>query len=200
MGGLAVDFPPTGIEVAAAWRCGVVLPNARVILLHNQVLYHGVCTPLVVCRALQRENAEEEIRLKILQTLPLLLASASYVVSPMFVSQSVDVCFHFLSDKSPIIQHTAEATVRQVWAGGCVRSHPVSPCRMSTHMSLLRLRGAQLVTLLFERLQSVATQLPTSESATAVEGGTLLLEVSVCYQRRDTSLHSGRCVTRFVGW
>ena len=88
MGGLAVDFPPTGIEVAAAWRCGVVLPNARVILLHNQVLYHGVCTPLVVCRALQRENAEEEIRLKILQTLPLLLASASYVVSPMFVSDT----------------------------------------------------------------------------------------------------------------
>jgi hypothetical protein len=68
---------------------------------------------------LQRDNGEDEIRLKILQTLPLLLSSASYVVSPMFVSLSMDVCFRFLTDKSPIIQHTAEATVRQVGAARC---------------------------------------------------------------------------------
>jgi hypothetical protein len=62
----------------------------------------------------QKDNNEEEIRLKILQTLPLLVTPTAYVLTPMFIAQAFEVCFHLLGDKSAVIQHTAEATVRQV--------------------------------------------------------------------------------------
>jgi hypothetical protein len=79
----------------------------------------GLCGAVRLRGCWQRDNPEDEIRLKILQTLPLLLTPTAYVISPMFVSLAVDMCFHFLQDKSPVIQHTAEATVRQVggWVG-----------------------------------------------------------------------------------
>lgn len=62
----------------------------------------------------QKDSPDEEIRIKILQTLPLLIKPAAYLATPQFLSQMFEVCFRMLHDKSPIIQHTAEATVRQV--------------------------------------------------------------------------------------
>ena len=95
------------------------------------------------------------MRIKILQTLPLLVKPASYLATPMFLSQMFEVCFRMLHDKSPIIQHTAEATVRQVpccvllihprWC--CMRvGSPCSwlPCYLNDwKMILLRRRSAQ---------------------------------------------------------
>ena len=62
----------------------------------------------------QKDSPEEEVRIKILQTLPLLVKPASYSATPLFVSQAFEVSFKMLADKSAIIQNTAEATVRQV--------------------------------------------------------------------------------------
>lgn len=64
----------------------------------------------------QRDSPDDEVRIKVLQTLPILVKPPAYSAPPLFVSQVFEVCFHMLHDKSPIIQNTAEATVRQVCA------------------------------------------------------------------------------------
>ena len=151
----------------------------------------------------QRDNAEEEIRLKILQTLPLLLKPASYIITPQFVSLALDVCFHFLGDKSAVVQHTAEATVRQVrvWPQRTTRVAVVLPAIVNHMVPISPPRGlatpactasctlrhsmfwfgplSQLVSLLFERLQGM---LASGEGAdVTVESAVLLLEV--CFVR-----------------
>lgn len=63
---------------------------------------------------LQVDNSENEIRLKILQTLPLLLANSAYEMPVPLQAQALAICLRMHADKEGVIHHTAGATLRQV--------------------------------------------------------------------------------------
>jgi Dimerisation and cyclophilin-binding domain of Mon2 len=117
---------------------------------------------------LQKDNPDEEVRIKILQTLPLLMKPAAYVATPQFICQCFEICFKMLHDKSPIIQHTSEATVRQVRLVG------VFPFGFACREQCGDF-DVQLVALLFERLEAVASS--PGDRSDIEHGAVLLLEV-----------------------
>jgi hypothetical protein len=67
-------------------------------------------------------NKEESIRVKVLQTLPLLLLHPSFHISSQFLAQALGACFTMMGDKSTILRHTAEATLKQV---RCIACRPI---------------------------------------------------------------------------
>ena len=82
------------------------------------VTLHAIAAeePIHILRVLsiQAHSSDDEICIKVLQTLPLLLTPSSYVVDASALSAALSICFEMLEHRSPTIRHTSQATLRQV--------------------------------------------------------------------------------------
>jgi hypothetical protein len=75
---------------------------------HDCVLTH----PYPLRSSRQAESAEEDIRLRVLQTLPLLLSQTTFANAALLAS-SLSLAFLFLRDRSAVLKHAATATLQQ---------------------------------------------------------------------------------------
>ena len=65
---------------------------------------------------IQADTNKEEIKIKILQTLPLVMTSKAFDVDQELIAQALRVCFALHASSSPktLVCHTTEATMRQM--------------------------------------------------------------------------------------
>ena len=63
---------------------------------------------------MQTYTPKQEIQLKILQTVPLLIDRSGSGISQDLMCQAFGICFRFLDMKSSMIRNTAMATLRQI--------------------------------------------------------------------------------------
>ena len=81
------------------------------LLLANDALDDSDPANIVRVLRVQAMGGNSEIRLKILQTLPLLVSHRSFTLSESLLAQALSICFHFHNRiESPVIHHTATAT------------------------------------------------------------------------------------------
>lgn len=85
------------------------------LLLANDALDDSDPANIVRVLRVQAMGGNSEIRLKILQTLPLLVSHRSFTLSESLLAQALSICFHFHNRiESPVIHHTATATLTQL--------------------------------------------------------------------------------------
>jgi hypothetical protein len=64
----------------------------------------------------QSESVEEDMRLKVLQTLPLLLSQPGFTPDAPLLCAVMAMCFSFLRDRSVVLKNAATATLQQAVA------------------------------------------------------------------------------------